>query len=535
MDMFAEIKMEYQKWKNSGKSEEYLKDRKERKIHRNPDFSYDKLISLLLDKKITEKSASLTYYTLTSLPAFAFILRILGAFHLESPLANIANKIVPIVDVNQAISTADNYFAEENAFVIISIIFALYGCWSLKNNIKSIGNDIWTTRSKNEKIRDAKNNDDTAIQLIKKELKSLAINLGTIIFGCFLIGAFSLLIISAFSLLFAKLVSSTLISQWYFSIIGVFLPLMLYVIGIKIILGEKVDFKCSFFGAKKGFIVILLFNLVMFLFQEQILTSYNRYGIYAPIFIALLWLYVFWISFLVGFASTCAKKKSYILYMQKESNNVSDIYRIYLTIKVASFIKKVHVENINKKDESPNLIENTNLQDRYIKDLQIPISLSKRIIGDLMDVKFISNDNKHGWVIKKDINTVGELVKKLLQKGDYDLNRDYISDDEMFWHEFTNNMLYWEKSFTDKPLVDIITKTTELGDLKSNEYSINVINKMNKTLDVFYSEKTKEDSCINNSTNESEEYSDSFEENSGLLTNITSIIGIIADKIKNRK
>lgn len=55
---------------------------------------------------------------------------------------------------------------------------------------------------------------------------------------------------------------------------------------------------------------------------------------------------------------------------------------------------------------------------------------------------------------------------------------------------------------------------------------------MNKALDEFYSEKTKEDSCINNSTNESEEYSYSFEENSGLLTNTTSII---AEKIQNRK
>lgn len=535
MGILTDVKIEYLKWKNAKSSKQYFAERKETKIHRNQDFSYDKLISLLLDKKITEKSAALTYYTLTSLPAFALIFKLLGSFDFKTQLVNIVDKAIPLVDVNEVAQTADNYYGEGNAFVIISILFSLYSCWSLKNSVKSIGHDIWNTRSKNEKKEELENNDTNSWQKIKNELKSLAVNLCAVILGCMIIGGLSLLIIYVLSNLLTNIISSNLINEWFSILIGLLLPLLLFVAGNKFILGEKVDLRCAFFGAKKGFFIILLFDLVMIAFRNHIIGSYSKYGLYAPIFIAFLWLFVFWLSFLIGFASTCAKKKSYILYMQKESNNVSKLYRLFLTIKAASYLKKNIITNdLNKNDTS--VCSEKNIYDKFYEEMQIPVSLSKKIIGDLIDIEFISDVKDKGWVLKKDISTVGELVKKLLQKGDYDLNRDYISEDEGFWKDFTNNMLYWENDFKDKPLDEVITKTTELGALKSNAYSYEIKKKMNIALENYYKEKNNNNSSnVSDMTYEPEDYTDLDNEKGGILKNIFTICGIVVDRFSKNK
>lgn len=424
-------------------------------VFRELSFSKEKFIYLIYshfwkDKLMSAKAAALTFYTLTSIvPAFSLFMAIIKGFNIQDDLKNLVVHIIPAVTedgVDDFMLITEQYI-NNTSFILINVFLALWGCYKLKNCVEAFCNNMWQTEDK--------------IELLG-QLKDLFVDIVFIVFSF---------------LVLCPIIHYVKNDLAIYSIGFLFVFLMLF-LGNLYIPHKVVEKKNALLGAFISFALIVVFNIGFKLLWDYMICSYtSTYGLFASLFIILVWLNFIWLFFLVGVSSACIMQKHYTLYLQDQSKHISTLYKLYLTVLTAAYF-------MQRKEQDPVNGKYYVNADNYTNHMKIPFVLSEQIIKELTELNLIRWESGTGsWeVYQKDnckpIVTVGDLIEELLKRGCYDMKYDYTAIQQgAVWHSITNNILYATTSMNNIKLSEIDLDVRVYGKKEKEPCTIESISK----------------------------------------------------------
>lgn len=438
--------------------ENWYKQRKTKffnNVFREQSFSKEKFVYLIYthfwkDKLMSAKAAALTFYTLTSIvPAFSLFIAIIKGFSIQDDLKNLVVHIIPAVTeegVDDFLLITEQYI-NNTSFILINVVLALWGCYKLKNCVEAFCNNMWQTEDK--------------IELLG-QLKDLSIDIIFIVFSFLVLCPVIHYVKNDLAIYF----------------IGFLYVFLLLFLGNLYIPHKDVETKNALLGAFISLALIAVFNLGFMFLWDYMIGSYTKtYGLFASLFVILVWLNFIWLFFLIGVSSACIMQKHYTLYLRDESKHTSTLYKLYLTVlSAAYFIQRKRQDPVNGK-----YYVNA---DCYTNEMKLPFALTEQIVKELTDLKLIRWESGTGsWEVyqkdnSKPIVTVGDLIEELLKGGCYDMKYDYTAIQQgEIWHSITNNILYATTSMDNIKLSEIDLDVRVYGKKESEPCTIEAISK----------------------------------------------------------
>ncbi|MBE9487973.1 MAG: YihY/virulence factor BrkB family protein [Bacteroidetes bacterium] len=393
---------------------------------------------------IAVRSSALAFYTALSIvPLAAMISGIMSGFGITQSIIEYIKLEIPQYTeiIDQVIEISNSYIKnyQKGIFTGIVVVIVFWAVLKVFINIEKAFNHVWEVRRG----------------------RSLSRKVSDYLMILFTTPVIFVLYKSGRSELTEVLYQLSNGSDFLYHLLNIAIALGTYIVTaviFMIIYGVFPNTKVKFSSALHSSLFISLIYLgfqEFYIYFQTSLSSYNViYGSFAAIPLFLLWIHITWQIVLFGSELSFAYQNIKQYEFERESEKMSDFYRMKITIMTMSLIAKNFISN--DKPFSPEELSNK---------MNVPLALINESLYKLEESDFIISIDKkenreYSILPTKDVTNlkIMDIFKSVQHNG----QNDFIETENRIAENINNILISFENSVTDSP------ENIKLLDLKCN-------------------------------------------------------------------